>query len=161
MFFASNEVGGLREGEDRQETESFAQAMNPFARIERSPCMQRLPQSRQSRKGKLLALFGEVSHLAELFLRVGYCENQDGIDRLINGTRCTPTVRFGMELSVPTFFHGSTNVRANSLSGSFSEHPATQHAGLCFRLSSVMSHGVELGVFSQSMARRPRCGTRH
>jgi hypothetical protein len=104
MFFASNEVGGLREGEDRQETESFAQAMNPFARIERSPCMQRLPQSRQSRKGKLLALFGEVSHLAELFLRVGVCENQNGIDRLINDRRYDPTVRPSDGLSRVNFF---------------------------------------------------------
>ncbi len=50
-------------------------------------------QSRRSRKGKLHALFGHGSQMPELFSRVGDCENQGGIDRLINGRRCTPTDR--------------------------------------------------------------------
>jgi hypothetical protein len=49
------------------------------------------------------------------FSRVGDCENQGGIDRLMNGRRCAPTVRSGMEASVPTFFHGSTDVRTSVL----------------------------------------------
>ena len=51
---------------------------------------------------------------------------------------------------MPTFFHGSTDVRANSLSGSFSEHPATQHAGLCFRLSSAMSMAWSVAFFRRA-----------
>jgi len=33
------------------------------------------------------------------------------------------------------------------LSGCFSEHPTTQHAGLCFRLSSAMSTTGSLAFF--------------
>jgi len=68
----------------------------------------------------------------------------------MNGRRCTPTVCSGTERSVPTFFHGSTDVRASSLSGSFSEHLATKHARharLCFRLSSAMSTSWSLAFF--------------
>jgi len=68
----------------------------------------------------------------------------------MNGRRCTPTVRYGMERSVPTFFHGSTDVRANSLSGSLSEYRATQHAGLWFRLSSAMSTAWSLAFFRRA-----------
>jgi len=51
---------------------------------------------------------------------------------------------------VPTFFHGSTDVRTSLLSGCFSEHPTTQHAGLCFRLSSAMSSAWRLASFRRA-----------
>ena len=51
---------------------------------------------------------------------------------------------------MPTFFHGSTDVRTSSLRGSFSEHPVTQHAGLCFRLSSAMSSAWRLASFRRA-----------
>ena len=68
----------------------------------------------------------------------------------MNGRRYDPTLRSGMERSVPTFFHGSTNVRASSLSGSFSEHLATQLAGLRFRLSNAMSTAWSLASFRRA-----------
>ena len=139
-----------RERKGRRETERFGQASNPFPTMGRLSCAYHPPQSRRSRKGKLHALFGHGSQLPELFLRVGDCENQDGIDRLMNGRRCTPTVRSGMERTVPTFFHGSTDVRASSLSGCFSEHRTTQHGGLCFRLSSAMSSAWRLASFRRA-----------
>jgi hypothetical protein len=78
--------------------------MNPFARIERSPCMQRLPQSRQSRKGEQLALFSRVSQLWELFSRVGDCENRAGINCHTKDRWCDPTVRFWKRMPCANFF---------------------------------------------------------
>ena len=139
-----------RERKDGQETKRFSQAISSLVTMGRLSCAHHSTQSRRSRKGNLHALFGHGSQLPELFLRVGDCENQDGIDRLKNARRFTPTVRSGMESSVLTFFHGSTDVRTSSLRGSFSEHPVTQHAGLCFRLSSAMSSAWRLASFRRA-----------
>jgi hypothetical protein len=137
----------LREGKDRKERKRLSQAISPLATMGRLSCVHHPPQTRLSRKGKLHAPFGHGSQLPELFLPVGDCENQAGIDRLINDRRYNPTVRPWNRMRRASFFHGSTDVRVSSLSGSFSEHPATQHAGLCFRLSSAMSTAWSLAFF--------------
>jgi hypothetical protein len=43
---------------------------------------------------------------------------------------------------MPTFFHGSTLVRASSLGGSFSGHTANWRAALCCVLFVYSVHGV-------------------
>jgi hypothetical protein len=132
----------LRKEKDRQETKRISQAITPVATIGRLSCVQHPPQSRRSRKCELHALFGHGSQLPELFLRVGDCENQDGIDRLMNGRRCTPTTRTGMERSVPIFFHGSTDVIASSLGRSFRKHPAT-----CRRFEALVAGHLHAVIF--------------
>jgi len=131
-----------RERKGRRETERFGQASNPFPTMGRLSCAYHPPQSRRRRKGKLHALFGHGSQLPELFLRVGNCENQDGIDRLKNARRFTPTVRSGMESSVLTFFHGSTDVRASSVGRSFRKHPAT-----CSRFEALAAGHLHAVIF--------------
>ena len=132
----------LREEEGMQETARFTQALSPLAAMRRPSCMHLTLQSRQSMKGKLHALFGHGGRLPELFLRVGDCENQVGIDRLLNGRRCTLTVRFGMERSVPAFFHGSTDVRASSFGRSFRKHPAA-----CSRFEALAAGHLHAVIF--------------
>jgi hypothetical protein len=81
--------------------------------------MHHAAQSRQGRKGKPHAPFGDKDELPGSFLRVGECENQAHIDHFAKGMRCGPAVRPGNRTQRTTSFYGSTNVRAGSLGGYF------------------------------------------
>jgi hypothetical protein len=118
-----------------------------FPRDGRALALRASSGSGEANQISLKGLLGDISQTTELFLRVGDCENQDGIDRLMNGRRYTPTVRSGMERSVPTFFHGSTDVRASSPHRTFSDDTVIWRAALCCLLFVRSAHGVELGFF--------------
>ena len=95
------------------------------------------------------------------FSRVGNCENRSGVDCLMNDGRCDPTVRPWKGPPRANFFHGSTGVNPDSLSRSFSKHPARWRAVLCCALLVRNDRDAEVGVLSWTPSRQPGCSACH